>query len=820
MHYKTIQKLDRVIYNSLFKILNIEIFDLHRFTYSLHKELSFLSYNLSNNIPSHMFNKILYEYSNKFLKYRNRLSLKYKNKFLWLQYRNNENQIRNIKPIKFSYLINKDDINKTKYFLHENTLDSNISRTSININADKFKNKNNFIDPLKHTNNKWFINLTNVEIPEKVSNLLQMGGKFGLPINNFSKHTAIHEFIKDIENHNKNISEIDKSKIRNTVIPFFHKLIHKKYSDLKMDKILMDLNNITVKFCKNNPNIIFTRADKGNVTVALNKDEYIKKIETMLQDRDTYITIKKDPMKNIEKNLNNMIKKWYNNNYINKQTYFSLFSSDSGLPKAYGLPKIHKNNYPFRIIVSSINTALYPLASFLHKTISVSLTHDKKTVKNSFELYKALSGTKINDTHLLISLDAVSLFTNVPQDLAINSIVKRWSLIEQKTNIPKDEFLGAIELILSSTFFIFNKKIYRQTFGTPMGSPLSPVIANLVLQDLEEKALEKINCNIPFYHRYVDDIVLAAPSNQVKKIVDIFNSFHQRLQFTIEYETNRCINFLDLKLEVKNGEIILDWFHKETFSGRFLSFYSNHPLCHKFGIIYNLIDRAMLLSHPDYHKKNIENCIELLINNGYPLQLIFEQINKRLKKILWSKVHSDINNGTILIKNNAADVDIKKQFFVIPYVKGISEITSSMFNKSIFTTGYRCINKLDKIIKVQKDPTEHTQKNNIVYKIICNNCEASYVGQTKRKMMTRIKEHQNNIKLDKSKHSVITEHILELGHNFNWNNIKVLDTEPHYNKRLISEMLHIREQKKGINLHKDTEFLDESYFCLLNDLSC
>jgi len=48
---------------------------------------------------------------------------------------------------------------------------------------------------------------------------------------------------------------------------------------------------------------------------------------------------------------------------------------------------------------------------------------------------------------------------------------------------------------------------------------------------------------------------------------------------------------------------------------------------------------------------------------------------------------------------------------------------------------------------------------------------------------------------------------------------QILDTESNYNKRLISEMLHIKEQSNGINLIKDTEFLDESYYCLLDILS-
>jgi len=66
-------------------------------------------------------------------------------------------------------------------------------------------------------------------------------------------------------------------------------------------------------------------------------------------------------------------------------------------------------------------------------------------------------------------------------------------------------------------------------------------------------------------------------------------------------------------------------------------------------------------------------------------------------------------------------------------------------------------------------------------------------------MKTRIKEHYNNIKLDKSKHSVISEHIVNFNHNFDWD-IKILDAESNYNKRLVSEMLHIKEQKKRINV--------------------
>jgi len=156
--------------------------------------------------------------------------------------------------------------------------------------------------------------------------------------------------------------------------------------------------------------------------------------------------------------------------------------------------------------------------------------------------------------------------------------------------------------------------------------------------------------------------------------------------------------------------------------------------------------------------------------------MIFEKINKRIKKLITTY---DRNKRCVNRNTDTTDKD-QKQFFIIPYIHNISETTAALINKSSFTVGYRCLNKIDNIIKVHKDHTEHNCKNNIVYKIHCKNCDASYVGQTKRQLKTRAKEHFNNIKLDESRHSVITQHILNYNHSFNWQDIKILDSEPNY----------------------------------------
>ena len=65
-----------------------------------------------------------------------------------------------------------------------------------------------------------------------------------------------------------------------------------------------------------------------------------------------------------------------------------------------------------------------------------------------------------------------------------------------------------------------------------------------------------------------------------------------------------------------------------------------------------------------------------------------------------------------------------------------------------------------------KDRINKTHIQNVIYKISCNDCDALYVGQTKRQLTTRLKKHKSNIRYDPSKHIVITQHTLENNHNF------------------------------------------------------
>jgi len=122
-------------------------------------------------------------------------------------------------------------------------------------------------------------------------------------------------------------------------------------------------------------------------------------------------------------------------------------------------------------------------------------------------------------------------------------IKKRWLHITKSTNLSQSEFLKTIEFV-SSMFFIFNNSIYKQTFDTPMRSPVFSIVADIVMQDFENYTLNALKLNLLLYVRYMDDIVLIAPTDKIDTILNMFSSYHSRLQFALEYEFNHGLSFL------------------------------------------------------------------------------------------------------------------------------------------------------------------------------------------------------------------------------------------------------------------------------------
>lgn len=181
--------------------------------------------------------------------------------------------------------------------------------------------------------------------------------------------------------------------------------------------------------------------------------------------------------------------------------------------------------------------------------------------------------------------------------------------------------------------------------------------------------------------------------------------------------------------------------------------------------------QSFLLSHSLFHQKNFNLIINILINNNYPLEFIFQTLHNRLKFL----IH---NSNTIVKTPDKENVDVSFKFFIVPYVPLISDGFKSLARDIGIRMSYVSLNKLHCFIKVQKDKLFRLSSRNVMYRIDCNNYDASYVRQMGRQLQIRINEHRNHIRRNTSNHSVITDHRLEFNHDFKWDDIKILDNEP------------------------------------------
>jgi len=230
-----------------------------------------------------------------------------------------EQKIINTNNIKYYCSINHDNnsINyKFSFKKHELPLNDMIYDIEL-----KQSDYNFTIDSLLEPREKWFINTRNSAIPKEIIGLLQLGEDFCLPPTNISDSTI--QCIKHIEN---NFSRLQGYNcihtLRNQIFPFISNLKKiEKNNRNETENKLVAASNITRKYITNNPDILFTRADKGNTVVAFDRIEYTSKMEDCLSDTNTYTILQRNPANKLLINLKELLKRWINSKYISIQTH-------------------------------------------------------------------------------------------------------------------------------------------------------------------------------------------------------------------------------------------------------------------------------------------------------------------------------------------------------------------------------------------------------------------------------------------------------------------------------------------------------------------
>ena len=151
-----------------------------------------------------------------------------------------------------------------------------------------------------------------------------------------------------------------------------------------------------------------------------------------------------------------------------------------------------------------------------------------------------------------------------------------------------------LQICLEAIYLTFQKKFFKQIFGTAMDSPVSVVEANLVMEDVETRAIETfLHPPSRFWLRYVNDTFVIIEKKFLNIFFDHINNLEPSIQFTMETKNDSQLPFLDTLIQrSKNGELSSFIFRKPTHTDRYLNFRSDHPLQHKRAVLDTLMHRG------------------------------------------------------------------------------------------------------------------------------------------------------------------------------------------------------------------------------------
>ena len=291
------------------------------------------------------------------------------------------------------------------------------------------------------------------------------------------------------------------------------------------------------------------------------------------------------------------------------------------------------------------------------------------------------------------------------------------------------ELMDLLDLLLNQNYFTHNKEFYSQLDGLAMGSPLSGLLADVYLNYFENSFIfsnNRFESNIVFYGRYVDDtfMIYNGTHRQIDILHNYLNSINDNMKFTLEVEDNGKLNFLDLTVSRHGNKIQFGIYRKPTATDIVIHATSHHPVTHKMAAFHSMIGRLLSvpLSLQDYYNE-LSIIKHIASSNGYKESLIDSILRKR-KKRKDTNTRRTPREGT-------------HKYIPTPYTDLMPKIIAPILNNnSNLIAAYRTTNNILNILRVH-EPTALEKKTG-VYKLICDDCDAFYLGQTGRGFFEKV----------------------------------------------------------------------------------
>uniref|UniRef100_A0A1B6C1X0 Reverse transcriptase domain-containing protein n=1 Tax=Clastoptera arizonana TaxID=38151 RepID=A0A1B6C1X0_9HEMI len=319
---------------------------------------------------------------------------------------------------------------------------------------------------------------------------------------------------------------------------------------------------------------------------------------------------------------------------------------------------------------------------------------------------------------------------------------------------------------MKQNYFQFNNEFYEQIDGTAMGNCLSPFLANLFMSKFEENLKETLEYFPRVWIRYVDDIFVVFNTKEysLEEFYKNINEAHRYIKFDIEKEQNNSLPFLDILCIRNVNKIEFDIFRKQTNNNRYILNDSNHSFQHKIASFNSMVNRLLKIPLNNIRfKKEINVIKEIAKFNGFNVNMVDNLIRKQKLKIKRL-------NATTLIN---VDEEKRIKYVSLPYDRDLTKGLSKIFKDINLKIAFKSTNSLKNVLGNSKDKIPQLESSGI-YEIKCNSCDKAYIGQTKRKMITRVKEHIGHIKYQRADKSSVAEHVLETNHEIKLEDCKLL----------------------------------------------
>jgi len=631
---------------------------------------------------------------------------------------------------------------------------------------------------------KWVRNCSDRILSDPELAVLAKGLNFAVAPSKVPVEDIITETESACRNLPKNKADDLRVKVRTTI----SKYNPGKHQNLSKEEIQ------AIQTLRKDKSICILPADKGRCAVVLNRSTYKEKCDQLLKDTKTYKKLKRDPTQIYKKQLIEVLHDLQKKGKVDKPTYHKIYPTTETPPKFYGLPKIHKKDNPLRPIVSSVDSITYTCARFVADILSPLVGKSEHHVKNSQEFAKVITDKTVQPDEKLVSYDVSALFTSVPVDKALEVIRERLvndTTLSQRTSLCPEDIIRLLDVCVKCTYFVYDGVYYQQIHGAAMGSPVSPILCNLYMEDFETKALTTAPHPPEWWFRYVDDTHTKQKTEHTEEFLAHINSIDPHIQFTTEEETDGALAFLDtLSVKRPDGSLKVKVFRKPTHTDQYLLFDSNHPLDHKLGVVKTLHKRAhTIVTDPEDEQQEIQHVNEALKNCSYP--------DWAIKRAIKPRQPSQNRKNTTNTSGG-----YRKPAVAVPYVQGLAEPLRRIFAAADTPVYFKPRNTIRQLLVSAKDKTEKKDICGPVYHIQCegNNsesCDETYIGESERTLRARFAEHRR----PSSATSEVSNHIHRdcPGHKVDIANVQILTRDARWYQRGVREAIHIRKHQPSLN---------------------